>query len=66
MEHNDVIKEIGEHEWHGPVAFALHGFTHPPLCLVLAGLVTAWVFFYWKPSLANSVARDVQAGCARS
>jgi len=57
LEQNDVMKEIGEHSWHGPVAFALHGFTTPPLYLMLAGLVTAWVFFYWKPSLANSAAR---------
>jgi NADH-quinone oxidoreductase subunit L len=56
-EHNDVIKEIGEHEWHGAVAFALHGMAEPPFWLAVAGAVTAWVFFHWKPSLANSVAR---------
>jgi NADH-quinone oxidoreductase subunit L len=28
-----------------------------PFLLMLAGFATAWVFFYWKPSLANSVAR---------
>jgi NADH-quinone oxidoreductase subunit L len=57
LERNDVIKEIGERDWHGPVAFALHGATSLPFLLVLAGFATAWVFFYWKPSLANSVAR---------
>jgi NADH-quinone oxidoreductase subunit L len=56
-EHNDVVKEIGEHDWHGAVAFALHGMAQPPFWLAVAGAVTAWVFFYWKPSLANSVAR---------
>ena len=56
-EHNDVIKEIGEKDWHGPVAFALHGAMSLPFLLVLAGFATAWVFFYWKPSLANSTAR---------
>jgi NADH-quinone oxidoreductase subunit L len=56
-DHNDVIKEIGEHNWHGAVQFALHGATQLPFLLMLAGLATAWVFFYWKPSLANSVAR---------
>jgi NADH-quinone oxidoreductase subunit L len=56
-EHNDVIKEIGEKDWHGPVAFAIHGMLQPPFWLMLAGLATAWVFFYWKPSLANSTAR---------
>jgi NADH-quinone oxidoreductase subunit L len=56
-EHNDVIKEIGEHDWHGAVQFALHGAMSLPFLLVVLGFVTAWVFFYWKPSLANSVAR---------
>ncbi len=56
-EHNDVIKEIGERDWHGAFAFALHGIVSLPFLLVLAGFATAWVFFYWKPSLANSVAR---------
>jgi len=56
-EHNDVIKEIGEHDWHGAVQFALHGAIQLPFLLVVLGFVTAWVFFYWKPSLANSTAR---------
>ena len=56
-EANDVVKEIGEHDWHGAVSFALHGIVSLPFLLVLAGFATAWVFFYWKPSLANSVAR---------
>ena len=37
--------------------FALHGIVSLPFLLVLAGAATAWVFFYWKPSLANSAAR---------
>jgi NADH-quinone oxidoreductase subunit L len=56
LEKNDVIAEIG-HEFHGAAAFALHGFTQPPFFLALAGAITAWVFFYWKPSLANTTAR---------
>jgi NADH-quinone oxidoreductase subunit L len=56
LEHNNVIGELAK-EWHGPVAFALHGMIQLPFLLVLAGFATAWVFFYWKPSLANSVAR---------
>jgi NADH-quinone oxidoreductase subunit L len=56
LEKNNVLAEIG-HEFHGPVAFALHGFTQPPFFLALGGAVTAWIFFYWKPSLANWVAR---------
>ncbi|MEJ1964806.1 MAG: NADH-quinone oxidoreductase subunit L [Gammaproteobacteria bacterium] len=56
LEHNDVIGEMGK-EFHGAVSFALHGAIQLPFLLVLAGFATAWVFFYWKPSLANSAAR---------
>ena len=56
-ERNDVVKELGEHDWHGAVQFALQGAMKLPFLLVLAGFATAWVFFYWKPSLANSAAR---------
>ena len=55
LEQNDVIGEMG-HEFHGAVAFALHGFTALPFLLALAGVVTAWVFFLWKPS-ARRLAR---------
>jgi NADH-quinone oxidoreductase subunit L len=56
MPDNDVLAQIGR-EYHGPVAFALHGIMQPPFWLALGGAVTAWVFFYWKPSLATSAAR---------
>ena len=56
LEHNDVIGEL-KHEFHGALSFALHGFLGLPFWLALAGAVTAWVFFLWKPSLANSAAR---------
>ncbi len=58
LEKNDVIGEMA-HEFHGAVAFALHGFGQAPFWLAAAGAFTAWVFFYWKPSLANSVARKL-------
>ena len=35
--------------------FALHGFVSLPFWFALAGVVTAWVFFLWKPSLADAV-----------
>jgi NADH-quinone oxidoreductase subunit L len=56
LEKNDVIGELA-HEFHGPVAMALHGFMSPPFWLALAGAITAYIFFLWKPSLANSTAR---------
>jgi NADH-quinone oxidoreductase subunit L len=55
LEHNNVIGEIGR-EFHGPVAFALHGFVSPPFWLALAGVFCAWLFFLKKPSLSYKVA----------
>jgi NADH-quinone oxidoreductase subunit L len=55
LEHNNVIGEIG-HEFQGPVAFALHGFTSLPFLLLLAGAFCAWLFFLKKPSLSYKVA----------
>jgi NADH-quinone oxidoreductase subunit L len=58
LEHNDVIGEMA-HEQHSPIwlNFALHGFTSLPFYLAAAGVLTAWVFFLWKPSLADSFAK---------
>jgi NADH-quinone oxidoreductase subunit L len=55
LEEHDVIRELA-HEFHGAVAFALHGFIGAPFWLALAGAATAWLFFLKKPSLANSAA----------
>ncbi|MDB6090724.1 MAG: nuoL, partial [Gammaproteobacteria bacterium] len=57
LEHNNVVAEIGR-EFHGPLEFALHGFVSLPFWFALAGVVTAWAFFLWKPSLANRVAQS--------
>ena len=58
LERNDVMREIG-HELQQPVwlTFALHGLTSPPFGLAVAGVATAWVFFLWKPALADGAAR---------
>ena len=47
---NDVLASIGERY---PTATALvgHGFVALPLYLALAGAVTAFVFYLWKPEL---------------
>ncbi|HET7845063.1 MAG TPA: proton-conducting transporter membrane subunit, partial [Xanthomonadales bacterium] len=55
-ERNDVLAEIGR-EYHGPVAFALHGFTSPPFWLALGGFLTATLFWWFKPSLADTAAK---------
>jgi NADH-quinone oxidoreductase subunit L len=56
LEKNDVLGELAS-EFHGPVAFALHGLQTPPFWLALAGVLTAWVFFLWRPSLADAAER---------
>ena len=43
-----VLAELGE-SWHGPWAFVLHAFSGPAVYLMFAGIVTAWVFWWWKP-----------------
>ncbi len=54
LERNDVVGEVGR-EFHGPVAFALHGPLGAPFWLALAGVVSAWAFFLKWPKLADSV-----------
>lgn len=47
----DTVGALAE-EFHGPVAFALHGLTQPPFFLTLAGFALAWILYLWKPELA--------------
>ncbi len=44
-------------DFHGPGELAFHGFLGAPFWLMIAGFVTAWVFFLWRPSLADQAAR---------
>jgi NADH-quinone oxidoreductase subunit L len=48
---NDVIKVLGE-EFHGPVAFALHGMTQWPFFLALAGFALATYIYLFNINLA--------------
>ncbi len=56
LEKHDVIGELAR-DFHGATAMALHGLKQPPFWLAVGGALTAYVFFLWKPSLANSTAR---------
>jgi NADH-quinone oxidoreductase subunit L len=58
LERNDVIREIGR-EIEQPIwwNFALHAFAAPTFWIAALGVLTAWVFFLWRPSLADSAAR---------
>ena len=55
LEKNDVVAELGQH-FPGATAFALSGVMHPPFWLALAGVLTAWVVFHWKPAIAGAFA----------
>jgi NADH-quinone oxidoreductase subunit L len=49
---NNVLEHIGE-EFHGSAAFALNSFLTLPLLLAGVGVLTAYVFFLWRPVLAD-------------
>jgi NADH-quinone oxidoreductase subunit L len=53
---NDVVGELGK-EWEGALKFGLHGLAPGPFYLAILGALTAWVFFLWRPALADSSAR---------
>jgi NADH-quinone oxidoreductase subunit L len=55
---NDVMGKVGA-ELHDPVwlNFALQGLQAPAFWLALAGVLTACVFFLWKPEWASSAAK---------
>jgi NADH-quinone oxidoreductase subunit L len=52
---HEVLAGLQEH-WHGPLQFALHGFTQLPFALMLAGLLTAWVLYIARPELPARIA----------
>src|SRR5665213_1545190 len=56
LEQNAVMSELAR-EYHGPVAFALHGLATPTFWLALAGVAIAWLFFLKRPQLADDAAR---------
>jgi NADH-quinone oxidoreductase subunit L len=53
---NNVVARVGE-EFSGATAAGLHGLLSAPFALALAGVVVAWVFFLWRPQLADAAAR---------
>jgi NADH-quinone oxidoreductase subunit L len=52
---NNVVGKVGE-EFSGAMAAALHAFISPPFWFACAGVATAWVFFLWRPPLADLAA----------
>ncbi|MCU6433074.1 NADH-quinone oxidoreductase subunit L [Undibacterium sp. Jales W-56] len=49
------------HEFHGPLAMALHAFTSPPFWLALGGVVTSYVFYMLKPEWPTAIKKNVGA-----
>ncbi|MDO4708564.1 MAG: NADH-quinone oxidoreductase subunit L [Pseudomonadota bacterium] len=56
-EARDVLAKIAADDWHGPVAFALHGFVTPAFWLAFAGFALATLMYLIKPELADKAAR---------
>ena len=54
-EAHDVLARLGA-DYHGPWAFILHAFSGPTVYLLIAGIITAWVFWWWKPHWPGIVA----------
>ena len=57
---NDVMAELRENLWHGPIAFALHGFITPAFWLTVAGFLLATLMYVWRPELAPKVAHALR------
>jgi len=49
---NNVLEHVGE-EFHGPAAFVLSALTTLPVWLAGLGVLTAYLFFLWRPALAD-------------
>jgi NADH-quinone oxidoreductase subunit L len=62
---NDVLARIKTELWHGPLKFALHGFTAPAFLLAFSGFALATVMYWWKPHLPAKLAEFPLFAAAR-
>jgi NADH-quinone oxidoreductase subunit L len=53
---NNVLEHLAE-EFHGPGEFIVSALAAPPVWLAAAGVLTAYIFFKWKPAWADSAER---------
>ncbi len=53
----DVLGTLKQEIWHGPAAFALHGFQAPTFWLALGGFALATIMYWWKPELPAKARR---------
>jgi NADH-quinone oxidoreductase subunit L len=54
---NNVLEHVAE-EFHGPGEFIVTALSAPPVWLAAAGVLTAYIFFKWKPAWADSAERS--------
>jgi NADH-quinone oxidoreductase subunit L len=50
---NNVLEHVGE-EFHGPASFVLSAFLALPVWFAGLGVLTAYLFFLWRPELADA------------
>jgi NADH-quinone oxidoreductase subunit L len=54
---NNVLEHVAE-EFHGPGEFIASAMRQLPVWLAALGVLTAYIFFKWKPALADSAERS--------
>ncbi|WP_297832245.1 NADH-quinone oxidoreductase subunit L [Thermomonas sp.] len=60
LQQNDMVAKVAE-EFHGPIAFALHGFTTLPFWLACLGFAAATLLYVVKPELREGLSRALAA-----
>ena len=58
LKENDVIAALAK-DFHGPIAFALHGFTAPAFFLALMGFLLATLLYLVKPEWRAGITRTL-------
>ena len=59
LKERDVMAALTEKLWHGPVAFALHGFKAPAFYLALMGFLLATLLYMVKPEWRVGLTRTL-------
>jgi NADH-quinone oxidoreductase subunit L len=59
-ESHEAMAELA-HEFHGPVAMALHGVTSLPFMLAMSGVAVAWFFYMVRPDIPAKIQRAFSA-----
>lgn len=59
-EAHHAMEEL-KHEFHGPVAMAMHALTSLPFWLALAGVATSYFFYMVKPAIPTAIKKNFNA-----